>query len=155
MTRQTEQVRVRLRRAPKLLPFAVSGAVLGVVAAAVWSLVAMAQPADDAQSQTTRQLSPMQAFGLLAVVLALAGVAVMLVIALVIDRVSARRARLVDAVHERVTPVAPADRATATAEGGAGREAAHGETLETRGVRGPRAVAPERIQDARSDRDAR
>ncbi|MCD7101469.1 hypothetical protein [Pseudoclavibacter sp. 13-3] len=104
MRRETQEVQVQVRQAPKYLTFAMLGAVIGLVIAAVVSLIAMARPSDSTDAgDPTRQISPMQAFLLLGLTLAAVCAVIMLVIALVLDRVLARRARLASAVHEKVT----------------------------------------------------
>ncbi|KAB1660966.1 hypothetical protein F8O07_03080 [Pseudoclavibacter sp. CFCC 13796] len=104
MRRETQEVQVQVRQAPKYLTFAMFGAVIGLVISAVVSLIAMAQPRDPADADDpTRQISPMQAFLLLGLTLAVVCALVMLVIALVLDRVMARRARVASAVHEKFT----------------------------------------------------
>ncbi|GAB4098270.1 hypothetical protein [Sinomonas halotolerans] len=78
-----EQRQITVRRAPKYVPFLVTGGVLGIIAAAIVSFSAPA-PQDYTQESV---------FGYFMVLFAGAGVLVGAVAALVLDRISLRRAQ--------------------------------------------------------------
>lgn len=92
--------RGRVRRAPKYSVFLVLGAALGVLIAAI--LTFAFNGSDVASPNTGLQYSPGQVFGFLALICGTAGLALGGVIALVLDRVLARRAHDVTLDHERV-----------------------------------------------------
>ncbi|MCY0905564.1 hypothetical protein [Arthrobacter sp. H14-L1] len=73
--------RATVRRAPKFVPFLIAGALVGILAAAI---VALAGPGSASFDRTT-------VFGFFAVLLALPGVALGAVVALLLDRGSVRR----------------------------------------------------------------
>lgn len=75
---------VEFRRAPKLLPFALTGAVLGLIAAGVLYVLI---PAANRSSENI--------FGLLLITLGSAGLGLGVLAAIVIDLVTARRAKKV------------------------------------------------------------
>ncbi|MDO4252305.1 MAG: hypothetical protein Q4C74_03595 [Rothia sp. (in: high G+C Gram-positive bacteria)] len=92
---------VSIRRAPSLLAFAITGALLGLLLAAVLTLVDLpagllsaGQPVDDYQ----REYTPMAIFGLLAVICTGMGLALALSIALLLDRHSAKHPKTVRAI---------------------------------------------------------
>ncbi|WP_434615689.1 hypothetical protein [Arthrobacter sp. A5] len=95
-----ERRRATVRRAPKFVPFLVLGALVGVLAAAI---VAVAGPGSANFDRST-------VFGFFAVLLALPGVALGGVLALLLDRASIRRSERI--VLER----APGDDAAPAAD---------------------------------------
>jgi hypothetical protein len=97
------QRQITVRRAPKYVPFLVLGGVLGVIAAAVVSFTAPA-PADYTQESV---------FGYFMVLFAAGGVLVGAMAALVLDRISLRRAEraVVEEVDDEQADEAPAEQA--------------------------------------------
>ena len=78
-----ERRELTVRRAPKFVPFMIVGALLGVVAAGIFTLL----------SPSTEDFEPSSVFGFFSVLLVLPGLGLGAVAALVIDRQSVRRAR--------------------------------------------------------------
>ncbi|WP_051224986.1 hypothetical protein [Pseudoclavibacter soli] len=122
MSEQTQHVQVEVRSAPKFLTFAVFGAVIGVVAAAVITLVSGG--GTSSEESGVRQVSTLQAFGLLALALAAAGAVLALAAALIAERVLRSRTSVALAVHEVVEP----DAGESAPVGGV--SAAEGETID-------------------------
>lgn len=104
MSEQTQHVQVEVRSAPKFLTFAVFGAVVGVVAAVVITLVSGG--GSPSEESGVRQISTLQAFGLLALALAAVGAVLALAVALIAERVLRRRTSVALAIHEVVEPQA-------------------------------------------------
>ncbi|WP_244284178.1 potassium transporter Trk [Agromyces badenianii] len=94
---ETEVARdtVTVRRAPKYSRFLTLGALLGAVVALI---LTVAFPDND-------EFDKGQVFGFLLLACATVGVALGAVVALLIDRASARRAKAVTAEHETIHPV--------------------------------------------------
>jgi hypothetical protein len=92
---EPERRSVRVRRSPKIGTFLLIGAVVGVLVAIIAVNVT---PAD-------ATISTPQAIGFLALLLAPLGAALGAVVALIVDRLSERGARVVEA--ERVSPRPP------------------------------------------------
>ncbi|AWB96998.1 hypothetical protein DCE93_13240 [Agromyces badenianii] len=97
MPLETEVARdtVTVRRAPKYSRFLTLGALLGAVVALI---LTVAFPDND-------EFDKGQVFGFLLLACATVGVALGAVVALLIDRASARRAKAVTAEHETIHPV--------------------------------------------------
>lgn len=91
---------VSVRRAPKYSVFLIAGAALGVVAAMILTL-AFTRP-DEISTYTGIEYSPMQVFGFIVLVCVPVGIVVGAVVALILDRTMARRAREIRVDHERV-----------------------------------------------------
>lgn len=104
---EPQRTRVRVRRSPKIGVFLLVGVVLGALVAVVAVNVT---PAD-------ATISKPQAIGAIALATVPIGAAVLGVLALIIDRVTDRRGRVVDA--ELISSAAPGD---ADAEPGAAAE---------------------------------
>ncbi|MGY3564366.1 hypothetical protein [Sinomonas sp. RB5] len=105
------QRQISVRRAPKYVPFLVAGGVLGVIVAAITSY---AEPAPQNYTQGS-------VFGYFLVLFAAGGVLLGGLAALVLDRVSLRRARRAT-VEEVEEPAPPAE---ATAEGALAHDGGH------------------------------
>lgn len=105
------QRQITVRRAPKYVPFLVAGGLLGVVIAAITSYSVPA-PKDYTQGSV---------FGYFLILFAAAGVLLGGVVALVLDRISLRRAEraTVEEVEE------PEDSASAPAQGEQAHDAGH------------------------------
>ncbi len=93
---------VRVRRAPKISVFLLSGAALGIIAAMI--LTFAFGGTDDVSPNTGLEYSPSQVFGFLALIGIAVGLVVGGAVALVLDRISLRRAREVAVDHESVHP---------------------------------------------------
>ena len=103
----TPQRQISVRRAPRYVPFIVAGGVLGIIAAAFVSFAAPA-PKDYTQESV---------FGYFMVLFAAAGVLLGAITALVLDRISLRRAQraTVEEIEDE-----PADEPEAPGRGAAG-----------------------------------
>ncbi|GAA1467315.1 potassium transporter Trk [Microbacterium thalassium] len=93
---------VRVRRAPKISVFLLSGAALGIIAAMI--LTFAFGGTGDVSPNTGLEYSPSQVFGFLALIGIAVGLVVGGAVALVLDRISLRRAREVAVDHESVHP---------------------------------------------------
>lgn len=88
---------VTVRRAPRYGRFITLGAVVGVVVALILTFAFSGQPA---QPELARDFDRGQVFGFLLLVCGTIGAALGAVVALLIDRATARRARSVTVMHE-------------------------------------------------------
>jgi hypothetical protein len=99
--------RVAVRRSPKYGNFATVGALLGAVAAFVLT-VAIPQDFEYARAKGFAEYSQLQIFGFLLLIFLVIGIGLALTVAILLDRRSSRRSRIVEAdrvdVHE--APVA-------------------------------------------------
>lgn len=93
---------VRVRRAPKISVFLLSGAALGIIAAMI--LTFAFGGTDEVSPNTGLEYSSAQVFGFLALIGIAVGLALGGAVALVLDRISLRRAREVAVDHESVHP---------------------------------------------------
>ncbi|MDO4916566.1 MAG: hypothetical protein Q3974_02980 [Rothia sp. (in: high G+C Gram-positive bacteria)] len=86
---------VTIRRAPSLLAFAITGGVMGLLLATILTFISSPDPVQ----MYTDQYSRMAVFGVLAVVGTALGVALALIIALLLDRRSAKNPETVRAIE--------------------------------------------------------
>lgn len=112
-----ERRQVRVRRAPKYANFALLGALLGAVAAFVLT-VAIPPDAQYARDHGFPEYSQVQIFGFLLLIGLVAGIALALTAAIVIDRLSGSRSALVEAdkVDVQKAPVVEAPVRTQAAD---------------------------------------
>lgn len=90
----------QVRRAPRYAMFLVVGAALGVVVAII--LTFAFDGTDDVSTSTQVSYSLTQVFGFLALVCITVGIALGGIVALILDRTMARRAREVRVDHEHI-----------------------------------------------------
>ncbi|MGO4385622.1 hypothetical protein [Specibacter sp. RAF43] len=98
-----ERRALTVRRAPKFVPFMIAGAIVGVIAAALFALLGPGGAEFDRSS----------VFGFLTVLLLIPGAGLGAIAALVLDRRSLRRSRraVVESVPEQDPGTAPEDEA--------------------------------------------
>ncbi|WP_029151107.1 hypothetical protein [Microbacterium indicum] len=89
---------VRVRRVPKYGVFTAIGVVLGIVAAMI--LATAFDGTSEPSPYTEVSYSKMQAFGFIALWCIPAGIAIMLVVAMILDRIVSRKARELEVTFE-------------------------------------------------------
>lgn len=82
-TTSGEPRKLTVRRAPKYVPFMITGAIAGIVTAAIFTTV----------SPSSEQFETSSIFGFFAVLMVLPGAGLGAIVALVLDRSSTRRAK--------------------------------------------------------------
>jgi HAMP domain-containing protein len=92
----TSRRQVTVRRSPKYANFAMVGALLGAVAAFILT-VAIPRDLEYARANGFAEYSQLQVFGFLLLIGLVVGIAIALTIAILLDRRSSRRSRIVEA----------------------------------------------------------